>query len=343
MGGDPGAEAVAPHGELQRVEVPVRQLRHVVVDDLVDADPLLGRGQRRPGPGHLPGRVVTAGPAEDEEDGGQEAVLVEAVDQVGPLGGEPAVPGPAARAAAAADPLGVERRALGVRPVGDQGRDDPQRVLHRVGHGIEVLELHRSVVLDDRRRGPPYLGEPGRQLLRVRHRGRQADQAHVGRDVDDHLLPHRPPVGVLEVVDLVEHDEAQVLEVPAGVDHVAEDLGGHHDHLGVSVDAVVAREQADSVGAVAPHQVAVLLVRQGLDRRRVEDPAVVLGQHPVDGVLGHHGLAGSGRSGDQHRLPPVDGRDRLLLERVEDEGPGHGASAATRRRVMIRPIRIESS
>ena len=32
---------------------------------------------------------------------------------------------------------------------------------------------------------------------------------------DDHLLPHRPPVGVLEVVDLVQHDQAQARPVAA--------------------------------------------------------------------------------------------------------------------------------
>ena len=39
--------------------------------------------------------------------------------------------------------------------------------------------------------------------------------AHRGRQVDDHLLPHRAAVGVLEVVDLVEHDEAQAVAAPA--------------------------------------------------------------------------------------------------------------------------------
>ena len=35
---------------------------------------------------------------------------------------------------------------------------------------------------------------------------------HGGRQVDDDLLPHRPPVGVLQEVDLVEHDVLQAVE-----------------------------------------------------------------------------------------------------------------------------------
>ena len=55
------------------------------------------------------------------------------------------------------------------------------------------------------------------------------------RRVDDDLLPHRPAVGVLQVVDLVEHHPGQVVERRrVGVDHVPQDLGGHHHHPGVA-------------------------------------------------------------------------------------------------------------
>ena len=84
------------------------------------------------------------------------------------------------------------------------------------------------------------------QLLGVGDRGRQAHQAHRRRQVDDHLLPHRPAVGVLEEVHLVEDDDAEAVERRrAAVDHVAEDLGGHHDDRGVAVDGVVAGQEAD--------------------------------------------------------------------------------------------------
>ena len=65
-----------------------------------------------------------------------------------------------------------------------------------------------------------------------------------------------PAVGVLEVVDLVEHDVGEDRQVGAGVDHVAQHLGGHHHHRRVTVDRVVAGEQPDPVGAVETAEVA---------------------------------------------------------------------------------------
>ena len=56
----------------------------------------------------------------------------------------------------------------------------------------------------------------------------------------------------------------------AGVEHVAQDLGGHHDDRRLAVDRGVTGEQPDRVGAVPRDQLGVLLVRQRLDRRRVE-------------------------------------------------------------------------
>jgi hypothetical protein len=86
--------------------------------------------------------------------------------------------------------------------------------------------------------------------------------------------------------------------------------------------------------AVAAHEVGVLLVGERLDGGRVEGPPP-LGQRPGHGVLGHHGLAGARRRGDQHVVTQVDGRDGLALEAVEDERRRavtlRLASSATRR------------
>ena len=124
--------------------------------------------------------------------------------------------------------------------------------------------------------------------------------------MDDHLFPHRPPVGVLEVVDLVEDDVAEPVERRrGGVDHVAQDLGGHDHHRRFAVDRVVAGEEPDPGGAVGPDQVAVLLVRQRLERRRVEDLAP-LGQRLLHGVLRHHRLARPGRGGHQHGTAGIE-------------------------------------
>ena len=70
------------------------------------------------------------------------------------------------------------------------------------------------------------------------------------------------------------------------------------------------------------HEVAVLLVRERLERRRVEDLAAV-GPGLVDGVLGHQRLARPGGRGDQHALAGVERVEREPLEAVEREAaPG---------------------
>ena len=63
---------------------------------------------------------------------------------------------------------------------------------------------------------------------------------------------------------LVHDDEAEVVEDPPLVEHVAQDLGGHHDDVGIGVDRVVAREQADPRRADPFAQVAILLVESAL-------------------------------------------------------------------------------
>src|SRR3546814_12271834 len=89
----------------------------------------------------------------------------------------------------------------------------------------------------------------------VGYRGGEAHEAHVEGEVDHHLLPHGTAVGVLEEVHLVEHHVAQPAQrVGPRVDHVAEHLGGHDHYRRVAVYRVVAGEQADLVGAVAPGQ-----------------------------------------------------------------------------------------
>ena len=85
------------------------------------------------------------------------------------------------------------------------------------------------------------------------------------------------------------------------------------------------------VRAVHPHEVPVLLVRERLERRRVERlrPA---GEREADRVLGDDRLARAGRRGDEHRLPGVERVERLALERIEGEAePGLEGRARRRR------------
>ena len=89
-----------------------------------------------------------------------------------------------------------------------------------------------------------------------------------------------------------------VERAPAGAAVAAHD--GHRHHRRVAVDRVVAGEQADGARPVPVHQVVVLLVRQRLDRRRVEALAA-LGQREVHGELADHRLAGPGRRAHRAR------------------------------------------
>ena len=163
--------------------------------------------------------------------------------------------------------------------------------------------------------------------------------------VDDDLLPHGTPVGVLEEVHLVEHDQSEVVERPrTPVDHVAEHLGRHHDDRGVAVDRVVPGEQTDGVLAVDGDQVAVLLVRQRLDRRGVER-SMPGGASHGDAVLGHHGLAAPGRRGDDDVLAAIERVERLGLEPVDRErvaGGQLGAVGRRRRRSSRRSVAARS-
>ena len=196
-----------------------------------------------------------------------------------------------------------------------------QPVAAALPHQVAVLEAHGAMLLDDRRGRPAHCLDPGGHLLGVRHRGGQADELDRRVEVDDHLLPDGAAVPVLQVVHLVEHDRPQPLEGGrGGVDHVAEHLGRHHHDRCVAVDGVVTGEQTHPVRAVHGGEVGVFLVRERLQRRRVEGLAA-RGEGTFDGVLGDDGLARAGRRGDEHVLPRVEGVECPLLERVEGKPP----------------------
>ena len=77
---------------------------------------------------------------------------------------------------------------------------------------VEVHELDRPALLDDRLGLAAHRLHPGRDLLGVRDGRRQRDDRDLGREVDDHFLPHRAAGPVLEVVHLVEHGVAEAVE-----------------------------------------------------------------------------------------------------------------------------------
>ena len=174
--------------------------------------------------------------------------------------------------------------------------------------------------LDDHRRVAPHRAQPAAELVGVVHRGREADEADLGRREDEHLLPDPAPVGVLNEVDLVEDHRVEALEeVGPGQEHVAQDLGGHDDDRRPGAQRGVPGQEPDVVLAVGGDELAVLLVGERLEGRRVEGLAAGA-QRTVDGVGRDQRLARPGRSGHEHRVAGVEGPERLVLEVVEGEG-----------------------
>jgi hypothetical protein len=139
----------------------------------------------------------------------------------------------------------------------------------------------------------------------------------------------------LEVVDLVHHHIAQAAQGRAAlVQHVAQHLGGHHHHRGLAVDGVVPGEQADLGGAVAGHEVAELLVGEGLQGGGVEGLAARAQGQP-DGELPHHRLAGPGGGGDQGALAAGQGQAAADLELVQLETVAVGELLDGRTGVLV--------
>ena len=158
--------------------------------------------------------------------------------------------------------------------------------------------------------------DPGRDLVGVIDRRREADELDVIRAEDDRFLPGRAALRVGEIVDLVEDDGIDVVQVPRRLqEHVAQDLGRHDHDAGIAILRDVTGEESDLV-AVDRAQIAIFLVRKRLDRRRVDDAARALERFP-DAEFGDHGLAGAGWGSDHHRVAGEQCLDGLALERVE--------------------------
>ncbi len=218
--------------------------------------------------------------------------------------------------------LGVHHRAA--RLVLDE-QVEQAGAARALGAGDDVLPQRHRTVLGDHDAGVAADGvEPRAELLGVGDGGRERGELDVLGQVDDHLLPHRTAEPVGEVVHLV-HDDVGEAGQGGGprVEHVAQHLGGHDDHGGLAVERGVAGEQPHRRGTVPRHQVVVLLVAQGLDRRGVERLAPAR-QGEVHGELAHHRLARARRGGDQHAVPLLQRLAGLDLERVELEAEDLG-------------------
>ena len=211
-----------------------------------------------------------------------------------------------------------------------------RRVARRVEERMQGVvdgepHLERDGTLGARHRldGAAQARHPRGDLADVADRRREPDEPDVARRLDDELLPDGAARVVVDVVDLVEHDVADAVDARGlVVEHVAQDLGGHHDDRRAVVDGVLAGDEPDVVLAETLAEVVELLVAQRFQRRRVDDVGGVGGgpaqrrrrlETAPDDVVGDHGLAAGGRRADQHAARAFELDDRLALEIVERE------------------------
>ena len=360
VGGDAASEAVEELGVAEHPEVVLGKVRDPLLDERVDLVALLGGGQSQVRIQALLHRRIAADPAEDEHDRGQQAGPVELLDDLGPRGDpHPAAVADVASAAGLVAALRARRASVAQLPAGEVVARHPEQlgvdpfgapvgpfvggvaaavvgeqVVHPPADDDVLEQRHRPVLLDDGGGVAAHRAEPLAELLGVADRRGERGHRHGLGKVDDHLLPHRATHPVGEVVHLVHDDVAEVDEGPgAGVQHVAQHLGGHHHDRSLAVDRVVAGQQSHVGRAEPGGEVVELLVGQRLDRRRVEALAA-RGQREVYGELTHDRLAGAGRGRDEHGAPGLEltaGPDLEVVEREVELGCevgelGHGTT-----------------
>jgi hypothetical protein len=271
VSGDARLQPRDPAAVVEGGQIGVTQVGGPLLGDAADGGPQIGIDQADPALKYREGGTVTPGSAEDEVDHGQHALIGEMFDDLHPPRcGEPGPPPPFEAEQVFELRIRAELAAL----VREGGQHHHALGAHAVGHQVSPFQRHRAFGGDDECGVAPSLGYPGGELVGVGDGGRQRHHANVGWSMDQHLLPHRPPEPVLEVVHFVEDHELDLVEgAGVGVDHVAEDLGGHHHDLGSTVDDVVAGQQTHTLGPVGIDQIVELLIRERLDRCGVEHPA----------------------------------------------------------------------
>ena len=313
VGGDPPLERLEPLPVAQHPQVLPRDVGGHPLDDDAYGVPLDGAVEPQTGPQALLDGGRTTRAAEDEGDGRQQPLAAQPFQHVdagrhltaGRAGAT--LPRDAELLPGPAEQLAVHLAAF----VEDREQPGPD-------HDV-LVERDGPVLLHDDLGVTADRDQPLGELLGVAHGRRQRGEPDVVGQVDDHLLPDGAAGPVRQVVDLVHDDVGEPPQgVGPGVEHVAQDLGGHDDDVGVTVDGVVTGQQSDALRAVPRHQVGVLLVGQRLDRGRVK--ALPAGsKRQVDRELPDHRLAGTRRRCDQHVAAVLEGPAGDPLEGVQPE------------------------
>ena len=186
----------------------------------LDLSALLGGREEQPVTAQLVHGVVAGGAREDEDDDRQEVVALERLHQFASAAASeraaaarstsgPCHLGPGAKAPRGlhqvVDAPGLVREARSVEEVVDLGVGlaTPHRPPRGCGAGWGACVSTMIAV------GPRTSANHSPRNVGVADGRREGDEAHGRRGEDEHLLPDPTAEGVLEEVDLVEHDEAQ--------------------------------------------------------------------------------------------------------------------------------------
>ena len=149
----------------------------------------------------------------------------------------------------------------------------------------------------------------------VRNRGTQADEFDVLRREDEAFLPDGAARNVVNIVNLVKNNVGDIVKPLNVIENcIPEDFGSHQQHLCVRIQHHIARDDADFL-PIFGVKIAVFLIAECLNRRGVDNPAVLL-DTLFDSVFGDDSLSRACWRGDNHRVIPIDCGDGILLKPV---------------------------
>ena len=196
-----------------------------------------------------------------------------------------------------------------------------------VRHPVEG-ERHLAVGALDQFQPPlVVLPQPAHEFDRVAHRGRQQQGPHVLGQQPQGEFPHDAPLAVIEGMELIHHDHADVGKVErfAVQQPVEQDFGHHDQDPSLRVLPAVAGDQPHVAGREPPLDGVGLHFAKFLFRQRDQGRGVVSDLARVQSFeqrgLGNQRLARAGRRTDQHPLLAREpGQEGLLLHRVRIVG-----------------------
>ncbi|CAI8420168.1 MAG: Uncharacterised protein [Cyanobium sp. ARS6] len=192
--------------------------------------------------------------------------------------------------------------------------------------GTAETELQRNgpEVTQHKPGGAMHFFNPIGELPGIGHRCRKSDKLHRRRRMNDRFLPDRAALGVVHVVALIEHNglhigQGIVMLIGFCVEHVPEDLRGHHHDRSLPVDTEIAGHQTDVLGTELLAEIAQLLIGESFERCGVKD-FLAMSHGSMNGVLADQRLAGSRGCSHHHGMSLVQSVDRLQLKIIQRKG-----------------------